>query len=106
MEVAWGECGVDVGEGCAVGEVLEGDLFFLEGGGDGDAGGVEGLSKGGFLVVGDVLDGGSGESEGALFSKDGDAGFIESARVGGGGDEFEGLGMDGGDLLVHGRGVG
>ena len=61
------------------------------------------MAEGGFFLVGDVLDECSGQGERAFFPENGDAGVIEGALVVRGGDEFEGGGLDAGDLLVHGR---
>lgn len=98
-----GKSEVDSGERGGIGDGLDGGLLFLKRGGDGGAGSVERLAEGGFFFVGDVLDQGSGEGERAFFSENRDAGVIEGARIGSGGDEFKGGRLDGCDLLVHGR---
>ncbi len=102
-ESASGEGEVDAGEGGTVGDFLDACLFFLKCGGDCGAGGIEGLAESGFLLVRDVLDESTGEGERAFFSDYENAGVIEAACIGCVGDEFEGLSLDGGDLLVHGR---
>ena len=61
------------------------------------------MTEGGFFLVWDVLDERPGEGEGAFFPENGDAGVVEGSHVAGGGDEFEGGGLDTGDLLVHRR---
>jgi len=106
VQGAGGQGEIDPGEGGVVGDFLEGILFPLKSFGDRGAGGVEGLTEGGFFLVGDVLDERPGEGECAFFPENGDAGVIEGSHVAGGGDEFEGGGLDAGNLLVHGQGEG
>ncbi len=103
---AGGEGEVDSGKGGLVGDFLQSSLFLLDGGSDRGAGGVERLAEGGLFLVGYIFDKGSCEREGAFFPDGCDTGIIEGTLVRSGGYKFEGGGLDGGDLLVHGRGKG
>ena len=106
VDLAGGQSHVDAGERGAVGDFPEGELFVLERGGDGGAGGVEELADGGFVLFRHVLDAGGDEGERAFFAEHGHAGVVERAFVRGGGDLRKRFSLDGFDLLLHGKGVG
>ena len=106
MDLAGGQGDVDAGERGAVGDFAERELFFLQRGGDGGAGGVEELADGGFVLFRHVLDAGGDEGKRAFFAEHGHAGVVERALVRGGGDLRKRFSLDGFDLLLHGKGVG
>ena len=103
--LAGGERDVDPGECGAIGDFPEVNLFYLEGGGDLGAGGVEELADGGLVFLGHVLDARSDEGEGAFFAKHGHSCVVERAFVTGSGDLRKRFSLDGFDMLLHVKGA-
>lgn len=97
---------VDARKRGAVGDFLKSGFFFLKRGGDGGAGGVQELADLGLVLFRHVLHACGDEGERAFFAEHSDADFFESALVCGSGNLRKSLGLDGWDLLLHGKAVG
>jgi hypothetical protein len=102
-ELTCGHRDIEVGDGGGVGGILELLLAVIERSADGLAGGVEGSTEFGFVLIGEITHLSSEGVERTLFAEEFDAGVLKGGFGGSGFDSGECFGLDLCGLLGHAR---